>query len=158
MRRFQFRLQVLLDQALRQEEEERLRLAKIQQEREAQLQTIATAQARHAEILQGITRLQQQSIDLLMLQACHLRREALGNDLQQYREALSAIDARIQQQQLTLGKSTQRRQTLENVRQQHYDLYRREAERQELKEMEEAVLPRLAREQAMEQARLREEF
>jgi len=156
MKRFVFRLQVLLDQALRTEDEERRRLAQLLQEREAHLRTIARAQALHAAVLQEINRLQQAIIDVLHIQACHLRREALGNDLQQYHNELAAIDERVRQQQWVLAEASHRRQALDNVRQRQYEEYQRLVEKQELQEMEEAVLPRLAREQALALARMRE--
>lgn len=155
MKRFVFRLQVLLDQAEKREQEEQKRLAALLETRERLLRAIATVQAARDALLDEITRLQQATLDLWLLQTCHARRETLGSDLVSLNDDLAAQEQRVRDQQRVLAEATHRRQGLENLREQHYEAYRREADLTELKEMEEVVLPRLAREQARAHAQAR---
>jgi flagellar FliJ protein len=148
MKRFNFRLQVVLDRALEEEEQQLLRLAEVQQQiLEARRKLDAVEEARRHQ-LACMTEAQQASFDPLEMHARTLHLEDLGEQLARCREVLAGLERRAEQVMQDVIAAMRKRQVLEKLRDKQYADYCKEAERVELQTMEEAVLPRLAREQA----------
>ncbi len=156
MKKFAFRLQTMLDLALTREEEELRRLGVVRQEQAVQEAVMTRTRAARGDLLAYLTGMQQQAFQPHEMHQGHLRLDAYANDLVAQNTALDAIKERVARQQDVLLEAMRKRKTLEKLREKQYEAYRKESERQELAAMEDTVLPRLARTQAAEQARLRQ--
>jgi flagellar export protein FliJ len=150
MMSFVFRLQVVLDRALRQEEEECLRLARLQDAQAVKEAAVAAKQAARRTLCADLDTLQQGTFDAQRLHDGHLQRDALGNEEASLRAELNEIDALVAQQQRVVAEAMRKREMLEKLRDQQREAHDREAARKDYQQMEETVLPRLARERMAE--------
>lgn len=150
MKKFVFRLQIVLDRALQQEEAKQLLLAQAQQLRALKEIEIERKHADRQEMLAHIAQKQQQTFDPWEMHQCHLHLSVLGNDLCTLRLQAEELDQHVLTAQQALAEAMRQRQLLEKLREKQRASYQREFEKDELKTMEEASLPRLAREHAAE--------
>jgi flagellar export protein FliJ len=152
MKRFIFRLQIVLDHALEVEEEEQHQLALALRNRALKEQEIVQAREKRRRQAEELGRFQQGTFDPKAVHGWLLYLDSLANRISELQSVAEALDARVNEQRQRLLVAMQKRQVLERLRDKHHEAYRKEAERIELQTMEEAVLPRLARRQAEERA------
>lgn len=98
--------------------------------------------------------MQEGIFDPLEVHAGFLHLEALGNDLMELTTQRRELENRVAAKQRDLVEAMRKRQALEKLRDNQLKAYKKNIERLELQTMEEAVLPRLARRQAAERARI----
>lgn len=153
MKKFVFRLQVVLDRACDDEEAQLLHLARIRHELALKEQEITAKQAQMQELMAQMQRIQQAVFDPWEMQQCHLCLELFAEQLADLHAQRTAIMARIEAQQQIVIEAKRKKQALETLQEKQYLSYNQAVAREELQLMEEAVLPRLAREQAIERAR-----
>lgn len=154
MKKFAFRLQVVLDRA-RDAEEERLRqLALVQGELYRKEEEIRACADKRSALLAAMSTMQQGSFDPWELHQCHLHLDALAGMMKQLRQEYAQIEERVEAARQALVEAMRQRQLLEKLREKQLDEYRQAVAREELRTMEETTLPRLARARAAEQARL----
>ena len=128
MKKYLFRLQVVLDRAVAEEEEQLLHLARIRREIVAKEQEIAINRDAHAQLLQHMARLQASVFDPRDLLVAIGHQEALANDVTRLRSERDAIDRRIAQQQHCVMEAMRKRQLLDKLREKQLDEYRREVD------------------------------
>lgn len=145
MKPFIFRLQVVLDRAL--EEEDRLlrQMAEAQQALAEKEQEIQRTSETRSATLQAMTDTQQRSFDVDELTRQRLHLEGLAILLATLQEQHTLLLQRLDAARATLIESMRKRQVLEKLRDEQHAAYRKDIEAQELRHMEEVKLPRLAR-------------
>ncbi|MHB9130795.1 MAG: flagellar export protein FliJ [Armatimonadota bacterium] len=148
MKQFIFRLQIVLDHTLKEEEAVQLQFAKLQQEVLLRDQLVFAKNEERRHLMQVMAHMQQQVFDAWELHCGKLQLDVLGNELTQLRTEREDAKQRMLAKQGELVEIMRKRQTLEKLRDKHFDAYRKGEERTELQVMEEAVLPRLARAKA----------
>ncbi|MEI6519096.1 MAG: hypothetical protein WCO98_03530 [bacterium] len=152
MRKFAFRLQVVLDHR-REEEEKQLRiLAAVQNEKWRKEQEISQQDEIRLLHLQIMSDFQKDPFDPREMVDMHNRLDAINDDFFGLQCELTEIENKLQKQQQKVLESMRARKVLDQLRDKQMTLYQHEVAREELQIMEEAVNPRISRE-AMERAR-----
>lgn len=148
MKKFQFRLQVVLERAQLDEEAQQRAFALLQQQRSALLGEIArVSREREAQLRLSELR-QSMPTDPRQLHQRFLYIETLANEIARLHGELDELDRRIETQRQRLVAAMQKRQLLESLHEKQLAAYLYAVARQEQQEMEETVLPHLFREQA----------
>lgn len=153
MKRFTFRLQVVLDRA---KDEEDVLLKAMAQEQAAlarKEQEMAEQATRRRDTLSAMTEKQRTGCDVWELQQYRLHLDALATRLAQLDQECAAQAQRVEQARARVVEAMRKRQVLEKLREKQLTAYQRECDREELRNMEETTLPRLSRERAAEAAR-----
>ncbi len=155
MKRFVFRLQVVLDRALDEEQALLKQLAHEQCVLTAKEQEIAEQHARRSETMAGMADRQRAGCEIWELQHHRLHLDALAGTLARLEDERQRQEERVDAARATVVEAMRKRQVLEKLREKQLADYQRAVDREELRNMEEIMLPRLAREQA-EDARRRQ--
>jgi flagellar FliJ protein len=152
MKKFIFRLQTVLDHALRLEEERLQELARLQSLLYLKQEEILRAQDACRKMRATIGEHQRGLFDAATLQHIRLHLEALQAEVVVREEERSALEAQIAAQMQQVMEARQKRQALEKLREKQWDAYRLASERQDLQNMEDVMLPRHAARLAEAQA------
>ena len=156
MKSFIFRLQVLLDQASREEEEQVLALAELQRRHAEALQRLTLAAAARTDLLTRMQLEQQRACLPCDLQRAYLRLDVLTGECRCREQETQELDLAAQAQQARVIEAMRKRQVFERLREKQAEAHRIAGEQLEHKSMEETVLPRYNRELAQAQALIRQ--
>ncbi len=152
MRKFSFRLQVVLDHR-REEEEKQLRvLAALQNEKWRKEKEIIQQDELRNLHMQLMAEMQKEPFDPREMIDMYNRLDAINDDLAELQYQLIAIEEKIVNQQQVVLESMRARKVLDQLREKQLTLYHSDVAREDLQIMEEAVNPRISR-VAMERAR-----
>lgn len=152
MKRFVYRLQLLLDRTTQLEEELQRQLEFLRVEKSAKEREITAKIAAQHAMRSFIAEKQKGCFNAWEQADYHLRLGAIGDQVAGLRRESDEIARRIAVQLANLTETMRKRQTLEKLKEKQHEMYRQEEARSELRTMEEAVLPRMARAQAVARA------
>ncbi|HEY3418411.1 MAG TPA: hypothetical protein VGM23_16165 [Armatimonadota bacterium] len=155
MKTFSFRLQTVLEHAREVEEDRQLELSKFCRQKALLDERIQCTNRKREELLDAVTRIQTDRFDAREVEECHLCLEQQGQILAALKQESDQIERGITVARLALLEAVKHRQMMEKLREKHLLLHRQAVEKYELKTMEEAVIPRIAR-ASQERARLGE--
>jgi len=153
MKAFTFRLQVLLDQAVREEEARVLALAELQRKHAEALNGLTLAEGARTDLLACMQREQQQPCLPCDLLRGYLRLDILTGECRCRKAEEREVYSAVLQQLACVTEAMRQRQVYERLREKQAEAHRLAAEESEHKSMEDTVLPRYNR----ELARLRRE-
>jgi flagellar export protein FliJ len=145
MRAFSFRLQVVLDRALEEEEAEVRRLGTLQHALAALETRMREVMAQRREEARGLAALQCEACDPHALHERYLFLDALAARLAEMDEERTRQQQAITAQRERVAAAMRKRQTLEKLKDKARAEYQHAFQLAELQAMEECVLPRLAR-------------
>lgn len=152
MRKFVFRLQIVLDQAQRHEEECLLELARRQGQLFLKIEAIERAKA-DVQNMKTFLAVQQQGVfDATRMLEWRMHLEALNSSVALLDGERLELETQVEAQRQCVLDARKKRQSLEKLREKQWDDYRIEHERQELKTLEDITLPRHAAQQALARA------
>jgi flagellar export protein FliJ len=142
MRKFVFRLQIVLDHALRQEEECLQELARLQGLLFLTVEAIERAKVDVQNMKVFLATQQQGVFDASRLMEWRMHLEALNGVVAAVEQERKALEGQVEAQRQRVLDARRKRQGLEKLRDKQYDDHRMEHERQELKNLEDITLPR----------------
>ncbi|MHB9025446.1 MAG: flagellar export protein FliJ [Armatimonadota bacterium] len=146
MKAFSFRLQTVLEHAHEVEEERQLHLARLCQQKQRIEERMQIVNLKREELLGAMARIQRNRFDAREVAECHLCLEQQGNILVGLKQESDQIDRGINVARQALLEAIKHRQMMEKLREKHLQIHRQAVEKYELKTMEEATVPRIARE------------
>ena len=156
MKRFVFRLQVVLDRALEEEQELLKELAHEQYALTRQEQAIAEFITRRHGAREEMAEKQRTGCDVWELGQYRLHLDELANRLALLEDERKQQEARVEQARARVVEAMRKRQVLEKLREKQLNDYQETCAKEELRAMEETMLPRLERERKLELHRRRQ--
>ena len=141
MTAFVFRLQVLLDRAVSEEEAQALLLAEIQRRQVEASSNLRVAITDRVGLLQRMQAIQQQASNPRDLQMAYLRLDVVTTECANLQRALHELEDAMRAQQQRLTEAMRQRQIYERLREKQAETHRLAAERMAHKLMEDTVLP-----------------
>ncbi len=145
MKAFAFRLQVVLDRALDEEETEVRRLGELQHALAALEGSLGAVRAERREETRHLAAAQCVACEPHLLHERYLYLNALATHITELEDERTRQQQAVDTQRDRVTVAMRKRQTLERLKEKAHTEYRREEQRYELAAMEESVLPRLAR-------------
>ena len=145
MKQFVFRFQIILDRARAEEDRSLLRLAGARQELKRKEGEIARHTEWRRDALAAMAERQQRSFEAWEMTQHRLRLDAVAKDLRCLDDERDALRHGVEDARASTVAAMRKRQALEKLRERQLADYRRAAERRELRAMEDAAHPLLAR-------------
>ncbi|HEX2949672.1 MAG TPA: hypothetical protein VHV83_08905, partial [Armatimonadota bacterium] len=116
MKKFTFRLQVVLDRALDEEEKQQQLLAKLRNELLAKEREISDVNCKREQTMGLVMHMQDGAFEAHQMHAAYLHLEGLGNDLADLATQRREIDGRVGAKQREVIEAMRKRQVLEKLR------------------------------------------
>jgi flagellar export protein FliJ len=157
MRKFSFRLQPVLDQALAHQRRIELELGRLRETLRAELEHLVRLGEARSARQRRLREASQGRLDLRRLEWERRDLERLAREVAQQQLVMDDLQAEIERTSDALVQAMRRRQMLENLRDRQRDEHQREMMRLEIRQTDDLVTPRFPRADAAIRSPARQE-
>lgn len=144
MKKFTFKLQVVLDKRQKELEDKQLEMAKVQsrlKEQECELERLINKQKQTKEDLEQ-TLSNNQNIDLMTIKVHQDYIEKLSDDIQMQHKIIADTELELEAKQQEVIEALKAKKTLEKLKEKHFKEFIEEFEFQQQKELEDLTQAR----------------
>jgi flagellar export protein FliJ len=157
MRKFHFRLQPVLDQALARQQEVELELGRLREALRRELECLVRLGEARLERQRRLRAASRGRLDLRRLEWERRDLERLVSAVAQQELITDDLQREIERTAEALVQAMRRRQMLENLRDRQHDAHRREMTRLEIRQTDELVTPRFPKADSAVQPPMRQQ-